>query len=142
MEYVHCGGCLNVFSADTIESENQLRVELSESFLPIDTLFEVWQVTYKSLRCEDLLTDNPELSKINSPLIRTSADQMQKAGVAIKLNMIDDVKVHMYNILSLSNKWAEYNIENKNQLAKNNPVMDVKHSEFSTAAHYILSLLP
>ena len=32
MEYIHCGGCLNVFPVETIEAENQLKIAASNVF--------------------------------------------------------------------------------------------------------------
>src|SRR5215211_2244022 len=82
MEYIHCGGCLNVFPVETAEPASQLKVQLSEQPLPPDTIFDEWQATYKNLECEEILSNDPRLDVINSSLIKTSSDHMQKAGVS------------------------------------------------------------
>ncbi|MHB8779284.1 MAG: hypothetical protein ACYC6R_16230 [Anaerolineales bacterium] len=142
LEYLQCGGCLNMLAVEALASENQLKVELLANPLPPASLFDEWQLAYDNLRCKDLLENNPELKAINSPLIKTSAAEMQKAGVAVKLRQYNDAKVNLYNVLSLSNQWAKYNFENNNQFAKSNPAADSKHKTFSAAAHYLLSKLP
>lgn len=63
---------------------------------------------------------------------------MQKAGASIKLNMFDDTKVYMYNILSLSNQYFEG--KEKYKFAASPADENVKES--SEMAHYILSKLP
>lgn len=142
MEYIHCGGCLNTFPTETAEPENQLKIEISEQPLPLDSLLDEWQVLYKKLQCEEILANDPVAKEINSPLSRTSADQMQKAGVSIKLKMFNDTKVHMYNILTISNRWLEFDSQSKNQNSKSMPKQHASHKNFSIAAHYLLSKLP
>jgi len=142
MEYIHCGGCLNVFPIDTIEPQSQLKVKISEHPLPPESLFDEWQVAYQSLQCEELLANNPQVRMINTPLIKTSADQMQKAGVSINLKMVNTTKNYMLNILNLSDKWFEFNIKDKNRPAQKYPLLESRHKQFSATAHYILSKLP
>jgi hypothetical protein len=142
MEYIHCGGCLNVFSVETVEPENQLKIKISEQPLPPNSLFDEWQFAYKNLKCEEILGNNPEFKILSFPLINTIVVQMQKAGVSIKLKMFDETKIHMYNILSLSNKWLEDNLRDNNRYSKSNPVADKKIKQFSAMAHYMLSQLP
>jgi len=143
MEYIHCGGCLNTFSVETIEPENQLKIKISEQPLPPNSLFDEWQFAYKNLKCEEILENNPENNMLSSTLMNTIVDQMKKAGVSIKLKMFDETKVHMYNILSLSNKWFECKSRyNNNKYFKSNPVADEKYKQFSAMAHYMLSQLP
>lgn len=142
MEYIHCGGCLNVFPVETAEPENQLKVNLLEQSLPPDSLFDEWQVAYQNLECEQFLSDAPNLNVINSPLIKTSADQMQKAGVSIKLKIFDDTKVHLYSVLTLYNQWLEYDVQRKGELSKSMPENATRHKQFSEVAHYLLSKLP
>jgi hypothetical protein len=142
MEYVHCGGCLNVFPVETAEPENQLNVQLLEQPLPPDSLFDDWQKAYQNLECEQFLSDARNSKVINSPLIKTSADQMQKAGVSIKLKMYDDTKVHLYNVVTLYNQWLEYDMQRKGEISKSMPENALRHKEFAEAAHYLLSKLP
>ncbi|MCC6500844.1 MAG: hypothetical protein IT313_11320 [Anaerolineales bacterium] len=142
MEYIHCGGCLNVFPIETADPENQLKVELLEQPLPPDSFFNDWQMAYQNLECDQFLSDAPNLKVINSPLIKTSADQMQKAGVAIKLKMFDDAKICLYNVLTLYNQWLEYDMQRKGELSKSMPENAIRHKQFSEVAHYLLSKLP
>ena len=142
MEYIHCGGCLNVFPVETAEPENQFKVELLEQPLPPDSLFSEWQMAYQNLECEQFLSDARNLKVINSPLIKTSADQMQKAGVSIKLKMYDDTKVCLYNVLTLYSQWLEHDMQRKGELSKSMPENAIRHKQFSEAAHYLLSKLP
>lgn len=142
MEYIYCGGCLNAFSVETVEPENQLKIEISEQPLPPNSLFDEWQFAYKNLQCEEILGSNPEYKMLSSPIMNTIVYEMQKAGVSIKLMMFDETKVHMCNILSLSNKWFEAHLQYKTKFSKNNPVADEKYKQFMAMAHYFLSKLP
>ena len=138
MEYIHCGGCLKVFPVETIETENQLKVQLLDYPLPSSSLLDQWQFAYQKLQCEEILGKNPEFNSLRFPILTTSADQMQKAGASIKLKMFDDTKVHMYNILSLSNQY----FEGKAKYKFDPSPADENVKEFSEMAHYILSKLP
>ena len=106
--------------------------------MPSSSLLDQWQFAYQKLQCEEILGKNPEFNSLRFPILTTSADQMQKAGASIKLKMFDDTKVHMYNILSLSNQY----FEGKAKYKFDPSPADENVKEFSEMAHYILSKLP
>lgn len=141
-EYVQCGGCFRPFLMDVLDPATQLAINISDESLPPRNMFEFWQKIYQELECEAILANKTHIVGQITPILLTSADNMQKAGVSIRLEMIDDVKKYMSNIFSLTTQWLKTNAEFNNKFMQQNQKLHARQMQFMEAAHLVLSRLP
>jgi len=142
-EYIRCGGCFKPFPIDTLDSHKQLNIEISKDPLPPENIFELWQKFYQDLECEAILAgDRNVVDGVISPILKTTAANLQKAGVNIRLSMFDEAKVCMLNIFSLTSRWLEYAIQDNYRFVRQRPKLHEKQLQFSEAAHFLMSRLP
>ena len=110
-EYVLCQSCFKAFPPKVLDAGLQLKMKIEEGALPPANMLNIWHDAYVALGCEDLIANKTGTVEVISGILFTMVRHMQKVGVKLRLEELEDARKYLHTILNLGLEWQETNIE-------------------------------